>query len=416
MTPCTITSSRCSRAIRKSTTEFVKAEEHSNAPRASLARGAAGAAPHSPLLARLVERIRERGAITFANYMETCLYDPEFGYYSGAIKRGRADYFTSVDVSPIFGRLLARQLVDMWRIAGCPQPFTIVEAGAGTGRLAAHILDFASEKLSEFYSALHYAAVEISASRRALLDAALSQHIAARRAATLAEIPARISDGCILSNELLDALPVHRVVMSADGLKEIFVDADCGRLIERELPPSSPKIAEYFDRQGVVLQAGQMAEVGLAACRWIANVGRSLERGFVLSVDYGHAASQLYDERHMNGTVLAYWRHRVSENFYRAPGEQDLTAHVNFTALDICGRATGLELVGLTSQTNFLFALARANDFADIADDDSSEMEKTRARLSFQNLINPEGMGEAFSVLVQRKGIETTPLSGLAEM
>jgi SAM-dependent MidA family methyltransferase len=348
--------------------------------------------------------------------METCLYDPEFGYYSGGIERGRADYFTGVDVSPIFGRLLARQLAEMWRISGCPQPFTIVEAGAGTGRLATHILDFAFERLSEFYSAMHYTAVEISASRRALLQAALARHIAAGRAASRAEIPAPIARGCIFSNELLDALPVHRAVMSTDGLREIFVDADGGRLIERELPPSSPEIAEYFDRQSVALQVGQHAEAGLAACRWIGNAARSLERGFVLTVDYGHRAPQMYDERHMNGTVLAYWRHRVSGNLYRAPGEQDLTAHVNFTALELWGRAAGLELLGLTSQTNFLLSLARAHDFADLADNEWNETEKTRARLSFQNLINPEGIGETFSVMIQQKGIQATVLSGLSEM
>lgn len=391
----------------------MNAGEISKAPRA---RSAHGAPIASPLLERLIARIRTHGPITFSAYMDACLYDPEFGYYSGAIERGRADYYTSVDVSPIFGRLLARQFEEMWRIAGKPKTFTMVEAGAGTGRLAAHILDFASLRLSEFYSSLHYAAVEVSESRRRMLQAALARHIAADRASSLGELPPSVACGCVFSNELLDALPVHRVVMTADGLKEIFIDTGSERLIERELPPSSPEILEYFERQGIVLEPGQQAEAGLAACRWIKDVSRRVARGFVLTIDYGHEARELYDQRHADGTLLAYSRHRASEEFYRAPGEQDLTAHVNFTALDIWGREVGLERLGFTSQTNFLLGIARATDFTDLQDDEWSEMEKTRARLSFQNLVNPEGMGETFRVMVQGKGIGSPKLMGLADL
>jgi len=371
------------------------------------------AAPSSPLQNRLIQRIRANGPITFAAYMEACLYDAEFGYYSGATDRRRADYYTSVDVSPVFGRLLARQFEEMWRIAGRPAPFTIVEAGAASGRLAKHILDFAEESLRDFYEALQYVAVEISPSRRELLRAALVRHIAAGRASSSDDLPSDVPCGCIFSNELLDALPVHRVMMQAEGLREIFVDSDGERLIERELPPSSPEIAGFFERQNIVLRAGQQAEAGLAACRWIEDAGRRLRRGFVLTVDYGHEARELYDERHMNGTLLAYSRHRASDDLYGAPGEQDLTAHVNFTALYLWGQRAGLKLAGLTSQTNFLLGLARKNNFADLESDEWSEMETTRARLSFQNLVNPEGMGETFRVMIQQKGIDAPRLTGL---
>lgn len=385
--------------------------EKSKAPRASAAHGA----PDSRLQSRLIQRIRADGPITFAAYMEACLYDLEFGYYSGAIDRRRADYYTSVDVSPVFGRLLARQLEEMWRIAGRSAPFTIVEAGAASGRLAKHILDFAEESLGGFYEALHYVAVEISPSRRDLLRAALSRHIAAGRASSRDELPSDVPCGCIFSNELLDALPVHRVVMRAEGLREIFLDSDGDSLIERELPPSSPEISEFFERQNIVLRAGQHAEAGLAACRWIEGAGRRLKRGFVLTVDYGHEARELYDERHMNGTMLVYAQHRTNEDFYRAPGEQDLTAHVNFSALDLWGQRVGLELAGLTSQTNFLLGLARQNNFADLESDEWSNVEKTRARLSFQNIVNPEGMGETFRVMIQEKGIASPQLTGLRQ-
>ena len=371
--------------------------------------------PVSPLRSRLIDRIRAHGPLTFAAYMDACLYDPEFGYYSGAVDRRRADYYTSVDVSPVFGRLLARQLEEMWRALGRSAPFTIVEAGAAAGMLARHILDFAQKEMPEFYSTIHYFAVEISGPRRDLARAALASHIAAGRASVSAEIPT-LDCGCILSNELVDALPVHRVVMTLEGLQEIFVDVEEKHLVERELPPTSPEIGEFFERQGIALQLGQQAECGLAACRCIEQVGRKLGRGFVLTVDYGHESPQLFDERHMNGTLLAYSRHRVSEDFYRAPGEQDLTSHVNFTALDLWGRQVGLERIGFASQTQFLLGLARLNNFADLESEEWSENERTRARLSFQNLVNPEGLGERFRVLIQGKGISGVQLSGLADL
>jgi SAM-dependent MidA family methyltransferase len=373
--------------------------------------------PVSPLRSRLIDRIRADGPLTFAAYMDACLYDPKFGYYSGAVDRRRADYYTSVDVSPVFGRLIARQLEEMWRALGRPTPFTIAEAGAASGTLARNILDFAQEQMPEFYSALRYFAVEMSGPRQELARAALVQHIAAGRASVGGEIP-NLDCGCILSNELVDALPVHRVVMTSEGLQEIFVDVegDGEQLVERELPPSSPEIVDFLAQQNVVLRLGQQAECGLAACHWIEHVGRKLGRGFVLTVDYGHEAPQLFDERHINGTLLAYSRHRVSEDFYRAPGEQDLTSHANFTALDLWGRRVGLERIGFASQMQFLLGLARSNNFADLESEGWSENERTRTRLSFQNLINPEGLGERFRVLIQGTGISGVQLSGLADL
>ena len=347
--------------------------------------------------------------------MDECLYDPEFGYYSGAVDRRRADYYTSVDVSPVFGRLIARQLEEMWRVLGRPALFTIAEGGAAAGALARHMLDFAEERMPEFYSALHYFAVEISGARRELAGVGLARHVAAGRVSISVEIPC-FDCGCIFSNELVDALPVHRVVMTGGGLREIFVDVDGERLVERELPPSSAEIVEFFARQNVVLRLGQQAECGLAACRWIEEAGSRIGRGFVLTADYGYEAPELFDQRHLNGTLLAYSRHRVSEDFYRAPGEQDLTSHLDFTALDLWGRAVGLERIGFVSQTRFLLGLARLHQFADLESEEWSENERTRARLSFQNLVNPDGLGERFWFLIQGKGISGVELSGLADL
>lgn len=368
----------------------------------------------TPLEDLLAERIRRFGPIPFADYMRECLYHPVHGYYSKAESQRFADYYTSVDVHPIFGRLLARQFAEMWENLDRPKEFLLVEAGAGVGRLAAHILNFCEAKLAEFYGALRYVAVERSASRREQAAMHAKRHFAAGHFTTSIEIPARIPSGCVFSNELIDALPVHRVVMEGGALKEIFVSLRHGRFADAVLPVSTCAINEYFGTQGITLNGGQHAEAGLEACDWIAEVGRRIELGYVLTIDYGHPAADLFDEHHMRGTLLAYRDHRVSEEFYAAPGEQDLTAHANFTALETWGQRSGLETAGFTSQTAFLLALGQKNEFADLYEEGQTEAEQTRARLHLKTLIHPEGMGERFQVLVQRKGVPETRLTGLA--
>jgi SAM-dependent MidA family methyltransferase len=366
----------------------------------------------TPLAAILAERIREDGPITFAEYMDACLYHSQHGYYAKRIQDPRRDYFTSVDVSPVFGRLLARQFHEMWTQLGRPDPFWLVEAGAVTGALARQILDCAADSLGDFYAALRYVAVERSAVRRAAHSQALESHAASGRVESSADVPDDIRCGCIFSNELLDALPVHRVVLESGALQELYVAVGEDGFYEETGPLSSLALSEYFARQGITLQEHQQAEACLAACQWIEAVGRKLVRGFVLTVDYGHEARELYDERHMRGTLLAYSRHRASEDYFRAPGEQDLTAHVNFTALDLWGRRGGLVRTGFTSQTNFLLALARHGHLQDLQAEGMSEREQTRSRLLFKALIHPEGMGETFQVFAQHKGIESPHLAG----
>jgi SAM-dependent MidA family methyltransferase len=398
----------------------------------------------TPLQQQFVKSLHAQGRITFADYMRECLYHPEFGYYSRPEAQRFADFYTSVDVHPIFGRLLARQLAEMWQVLGCPAEFFAVEAGAGTGRLAAQILDFAARELPDFYQALRYVAVEQSAARRAAHGAAFGAHVSAGRAASAAQLPAEIAAGCVLSNELLDALPVHRVVVKSGDLREVYVGLRAGRAreemrsdrvvsdqlqqeprqelrgelqeeLQEELGPlSSPEVAEYFLQQGIELREGQQAEAGLDACRWILDVGRRLDRGFVLTVDYGHEAAELYNERHMRGTLLAYSKHRVSEDYLLAPGEQDLTAHVNFTALNLWGSRAGLARTGCVSQMAFLVAMGRTNEFADLYLPGASEVERVRARLLLKTLLHPAGMGETFHVCIHHKGIAAPRLTGLS--
>ena len=361
-------------------------------------------ATSTPLARILAEEIRQDGPITFAKFMEQCLYHPEFGYYSRKDAKRFADFYTSVDVHPIFGRLLARQLAEMWDVLGRPPKFVAVEAAAGTGRLAGYILDFAARELTSFYKALTYVAVERSDARRSEHEKVLAAHLAAGRVVSAEALPAEIPTGCIFSNELLDALPVHRVVVRNGVLQEVYIAARGGELVEELGPPSTPELESYFREQSTTLLESQQAEVCLAACRWMEEAGKRLGRGFVLTIDYGREAAELYNERHMRGTLLAYSNHRASEDYLRDPGEQDLTAHVNFTALDLWGRRAGLVRVGCVTQMDFLVALGRANEFADLYEPGASEVERVRSRLLLKTLIHPEGMGETFSVFCQQKG------------
>ncbi len=345
--------------------------------------------------------------------MREALYHPCYGYYTKPEVVRFADYYTSVDVHPIFGRLLTRQFCEMWEKLDRPAPFTAVEAGAGGGRLAVHILEFAKFALPEFYKALHYVAVERSPSRTHQLTARVANFIGEGKCVASIEVPAKIANGCVFSNELLDAMAVHRVIQNADGLQELFIAHGANGFKEISQPLSSSALSEYFEVQQISLREGQQAEAGLEACDWIMEIGRRLQRGFVLTIDYGHEASGLYNEHHMSGTVLAYAGHDAKENYYAAPGQQDLTAHVNFTALQLWGERSGLNTIGLVSQTAFLLALGKANDFGDLYDEGMDETDRMRARLQLKTLIYPEGMGERFQVLVQEKGVPGARLRGI---
>jgi SAM-dependent MidA family methyltransferase len=376
----------------------------------------ASATPASPtpLQRELAQQIAASGPITFAEFMQQCLYHPALGYYSNADAVRFADFYTSVDVHPIFARLLTRQVAEMWELLGRPAEFLVVEVAAGVGRLAAQFLDFAARALPEFYQAVRYVAVETSAARRAAHAPVTAAHGSPGRFVSSGELPPKIPCGCILSNELFDAMPVHRVVCERSALREVYVVAD-GLVLREELaPPSTPEIAAFFQEQGVTLREGQQAEVMLDACKWIQDAGTRIGRGFVLAVDYGHEAAELYNERHERGTALAYFRHRVSEDLLQSPGEQDLTAHVNLTALDLWGQRSGLQRTGLVTQLEFLMAMGCRNEFADLYEPGASETEKLRGRLMLKTLIHPEGMGETFRVFVQHKGIAAPRLTGLS--
>jgi SAM-dependent MidA family methyltransferase len=370
----------------------------------------------------LLEMIRRSGPITFERYMEMCLYHPEFGYYmQGRERTGVAgDYFTSADLHPILARLIARQASEMWEILGRPSPFTWVEMGAGRGLFAVDFLRWARQWRPDFIGALEYVVVEPGPKQRArVLERVGHESFPTqfRAIASLDELDP--ATGCFFSNELVDAFPVAVVSRTRGRLKEIYVAAEGDNLRETPGAISDSQIAAAVARYAHQLEEGHRVEVNRRAALWISSVAEKLSRGFVITIDYGDLAQYLYTSRRPRGTLLAYQGHATSEDFYATPGEQDLTAHVNFSALIDAGKQAGFASAVLTTQERFLMALGEGNEFADLYDPGQTEEEKVQSRMQLKRLIYPgdsegaRGMGNIFKVLVQSQGVCDPELTGL---
>lgn len=367
----------------------------------------------TPLTTILLERIRQEGPLTYAAFMEACLYHPEHGYYTARVPgTGQSDYLTSVETGQLFGCLLARQLAEMWEQLERPARFDLVECGAGRGRLAEAVLLWAHKHARDFAAALRLTLVEISDRLRAQAQKALAP--CGTRLEYAAALPAGEIVGCLLSNELVDALPVHRVVQRREALREIFVSARAGELVEVEGELSSPALSGYLERYGKPLEEGQLAEVHPAALTWLERAAAMLQRGFLLTIDYGYAARELYGPAHQRGTFTAYRDQRSTEDWLAEPGRQDMTAHVNFTALEERGRELGLTSLGCPEQAQFLLSLLRVSEFGDLPGGGAGPREQLASWVELHQLIQPEGLGANFKVLVQAKGVEGARLTGLA--
>ena len=369
----------------------------------------------APLVAELRARITEHGPITFREFMEAALYHPRFGYYttsSGSMGRG-GDYVTSPEVHPVFGALIAKQLCELWNIMSCPERFGLVEHGGGSGLLARDVLAWAHTREPSFAAALCYHIVEISpslrdAQRRTLAAADLPPE----SVEWLDTPPSRVSD-CVLSNELIDAFPVHRVVRNGDELHEVYVALDgAGRFVDELRPLSDPAIAHYFDDLGLLPGAGCYAEVNLDAPRWVAGVAASIDRGYAMTFDYGYAAADLYAPWRRDGTLLCFSRQSASSDPYQRIGKQDMTASVDFTTLKRAGEAAGLRALGMTDQASFLVRLGIGDGVASVAQERPGEMEEYFARRKVvMDLIDPARLGR-IKVLLQGKGVPDAPLLG----
>ena len=369
----------------------------------------------------ILSQIEERGPVPFTQFMEWCLYHPDYGYYqSGRAKIGRdGDYYTSSSVHPLFGHLIAKQLYQMAEILG-GETFDVVEMGGGRGLLCKDILDWASKNSPSLYQHLRYHLIETAAHFLKEQKVRLSEHERDGKVFWLNPEEFRNSEfkieGCLLSNELVDAFPVHRVIFDKGSLKEIYINVDNGQLEEEWREPSDPRIHDYFRSMEITLQEGQKTEVNLKALDWMEKVERCLKKGFALTIDYGYIAEELYAPFRREGTLLCYYQHQTSSNPYERLGEQDITSHVNFTSLIRKGEEVGLHLTGLVSQYRFLIGLGILQEMESL-ERELSETDRLRMRLSLKHLIEPEaGMGEVFKVLIQHKGINNPRLDGLRNL
>ena len=369
----------------------------------------------------IARRIRSRGPLPFAEYMELALYHPRHGYYTRVDRRsGRSgDFFTSVDVGTLFGELLAEQFAEMWqciqRESGLDSDrHDLVEAAAGSGRLALDVLEATARTHPELYDAIQLTLVERSPTARASQVDTLGPHALKLRRST-ETVPAHIR-GIVFANELLDALPVHPIVMTDSGLAEVYVDLDSqegDRFVERLAPPSAAVLG-HVERFAIELEPGWRAEVSPDAVNWVEQAGRSLDRGFLVLIDYGHDASELYSATHASGTLTTYHRHVVGTNgdsttsaWLHDPGAVDITAHVDLTAVRRAAEDVGLDTLAVLDQTYFLLGVGAAE-----WPEPTDPVEALKRRLALKTLLIPGGLGSSHKVLIFGKNVGTPKLRG----
>src|SRR5689334_3637389 len=372
----------------------------------------------------------------FSRYMELCLYHPELGYYSrNAEQFGKAgDFYTSSDVHAVFARLLARQFEQIWRLLQSPPRIEILELGPGRGLFAQDVLDWTEKKFPEFFRALHYSLSERSPALRGKLKLTLARFLESGRASMLLkkerenEFAPRIlgkasdasTDGLveralspdvpliIFANEFFDALPVE--VVSAQGKLQVAIQE--GRLVESWAQPSAEEV-EYLDRYSVHPESGERIEIPLQASHYMAGLSASIRTGLIVAIDYGYTRQEQLAGRH-RGTIMAYRQHSASPNPYQAPGDQDLTAHVNFSALAAAAEAGGLQVQPLLTQSQFLMGIGENDQFADAFEGCRSPQERAKVALQLKHLVTPAGMGENFQVMVASTGVSQAQLDKLS--
>lgn len=384
---------------------------------------------------KIEEEIRSRGPIPFSRYMELCLYDEELGYYArNAGQFGKAgDFYTSSDVHAVFGRLMARQFDEMWRVLGSPQNIVIEELGPGRGLFAQDVLDWSEKKFPDFFRAVRYELFEQSSSLRARIEKTLARHFESGKAgfgraedssssSTESGQASSRAEGersealhsistIVFANEFFDALPVE--VVSHQG--SLRIDSRDGQFVETWAPASADEL-EFLDRYSIHPDEGERVEVPLAAQRYAGRVLATIDSGFFVAIDYGYTRDEQLAGRH-RGTLKAIRQHSVSANPYEAPGEQDITADVNFTALAAAAEKQGMRTHKIVTQSQFLLGIGEVNEFADAFEDCRLPQERAKVALQLKHLVTPAGMGESFQVLVASKGVpieQVGLLSGLA--
>jgi SAM-dependent MidA family methyltransferase len=309
-------------------------------------------------------------------------------------------------VHAVFGRLLARQFEEMWRVLGSPERIVIEELGPGRGLFAQDVLDWSEKKFPDFFHALRYELDERSPALRQRIEATLSRHLGSGRAVLGSEGESDVSR-IVFANEFFDALPVE--ILSAEG--SLRISSSGGRFLET-WAPSSPEQLEFLDRYAIHPEAGERVEVPLEAQNQMSKTAQ-FDHGFVVAIDYGYTREEQLAGRH-RGTLKAVRQHSVSANAYEAPGEQDITADVNFTALAAEAEKQGMQAQKLVTQSQFLLGIGEKNEFADAFEECHLPQERAKVALQLKHLVTPAGMGESFHVLVASKGIEEVRARSLA--
>ncbi|MEJ2695221.1 MAG: SAM-dependent methyltransferase [Candidatus Sulfobium sp.] len=358
---------------------------------------------------KIIKTVRERGPMTFEQFMEAALYDAEFGYYmSGAPRIGReGDFFTGSHLHPAFGAMIGRQIEEMWTLMGKPGRFTVVEPGPGEGRICKDMLN--SLKDRKFFNALSCFLVERTPSMKERQEAMLAGFREKVTWYSSLEDVGTVT-GCVFSNELIDAFPVHLVVME-DSMKEVYIGLQDDGLRELTGPLSVRELVKYFAERGLALTKGYRTEVNLRAKEWLHSVSERLKEGFVLTIDYGYAARDYFSGERDRGTIMCYYKHRLNEDPLEHIGEQDITAHVNFSDLHLWGKETGLSTAGFTSQGAFLMSLGIHEEMEKIA---AARKDYVFELARIKRLIMPGGMGESHMVMAQYKGKGNPELKGFS--
>lgn len=354
----------------------------------------------------IVQQIKDNGSMSFYDFMELALYHPEQGYYTSVNDRigCNGDFYTSCTVSSLFAQMIGRQLEEMWVLLN-KEPFTIIEYGAGMGQLCRDILNYLKNN-EELYAHLNYYILEKSAAMREKEKKILNEKV--QWIDSLADIAP--INGCVLSNELLDNFAVHQVVMNEE-LMEVFIDYQNG--FTEVLQPASDQLQLYFETLGIKLPQNYRTEVNTEATEWIKTITTHLQKGFVLTIDYGYHSEELYKDYRRNGTVVCYNKHTINEYPYQHIGMQDITAHVNFSALYVWGKKNGLDCNGYTDQATFLLSLGFNAAAMELLRKAGTQDITAYKKIQFViNALLVE-MGSKMKVLIQQKGLPKCQLSGL---
>ncbi len=358
------------------------------------------------------DRIEKEGAISFRDFMDIALYYPELGYYTSPKAKigGYGDFFTASELDRAFGELLGKQFVEIFEKLG-EKPFQIVEIGAGKGYLAYDILKFLKESYPEIYKNSEYIIIEKSPYHVQIQKEILKEFNIVRWIQDIIDFEDSSIAGVIFSNELFDSFPVHLIRKINGNIYEVYITLDKEDNVKEVLKEPVEDIFRYLMELGINIPEGMTTEINLDAAEYIQKIGKKLKKGYVITIDYGYPSAELYKYYRMRGTLLCYYKHRYSENYYENVGLQDITSHVNFSALNYYGRLAGLELTGFTDQAHFLTNLGLMDIFAQLQEKGDYESYERLNRL--KTLVLPKGMGEKFRVLVQHKNIDIPLLKGL---